>query len=340
MRMFLTLSMLSFFISSAVNADDRITYPAKEGAGQGKHLVFMTGDEEYRSEEGLPMLAKILSQRHGFICTVLFAVDENGFIDPNKSKSLSGADALDTADGIVMGLRFRAYPDEVMKKFSDAIERGIPVLGLRTSTHSFSGLKGTYKSFNSFGRNVLGENWVTHWGKNNVYATRGIIEESAKGEKILNGVSDIFGDSGVYETHPQADSTILVRGQMVKGMKPTDPPADHKQKVKGVDQPVNDPMMPIAWTRTVKNEAGKTNRTFCTTMGAATDLQNEGLRRLVMNAVYWGFNLEIPAKADVAYVDDFQPNKYSFNGFRRGIKPEDHALGTVLKPGLPVEPKK
>ena len=45
----------------------------QEGPGQGKHIVFLTGDEEYRSEESLPMLAKILAVRHGFKCTVLFA---------------------------------------------------------------------------------------------------------------------------------------------------------------------------------------------------------------------------------------------------------------------------
>ena len=52
-----------------------VSYPAKPGPGQGRHIVLLAGDEEYRSEEGLPMLAKILSQRHGFKCTVLFSVD-------------------------------------------------------------------------------------------------------------------------------------------------------------------------------------------------------------------------------------------------------------------------
>ncbi len=286
------------------------------------------------------MLAKILSQRHGFKCTVLFSVDAEGFIDPNKSASLSAPDALDTADGLVLGLRFRRYPDEVMKKFSDAYLRGIPIVGVRTSTHSFRGLNGTYASFNNFGRNVLGENWVNHWATNHKYATRGIIEESAKGEKILNGVKDVFGDSGAYETHPQPDSKILLRAEVVNGLKPTDPPADFKGKNKdGVMQPVNEPKMPMAWTRVHKNSADKENRVFCTTMGAATDLENEDLRRLLVNAIYWGFNLEIPSKADVSYVDPYKPSQYSFNGFRKGIKPEDHALGKVLPEGK-IEPKK
>ncbi|QVL34789.1 hypothetical protein KIH39_13030 [Telmatocola sphagniphila] len=339
MRMIFQLLLLTGLFGGVVQADDRVVYPAKDGPGKGKHLVFLAGDEEYRSEEGLPMLAKILSQRHGFKCTVVFAVDDKGFIDPNKSASISAPDALDTADGIIMGLRFRRYPDSAMKHFEDAYLRGIPIIGLRTSTHAFAGLKGTYASYNNFGRNVLGENWVNHWGDNHRYATKGIIEESAKGEKILNGVEHVFGDSGTYETHPQPDSKILLRGQVVNGLKPSDPPATHKRKATTGEQPVNEPMMAIAWTRIPQNPAGKENKVFCTTMGAATDLENEDLRRLVVNAVYWGHNLEIPAKADVNYVDPYKPKTYAFNGFRRGIKPEDHALGKELKEGQGTDPK-
>src|SRR5262245_45408173 len=109
-----------------------ITYAARSGPGQGKHVVFLAGDEEYRSEEALPMLAKILSQRHGFKCTVLFPVDEDGTINPDNQKSLPGAEALDSADAIVMALRFRAWPDDVMKHFVEAYRRGVPVVGLRT----------------------------------------------------------------------------------------------------------------------------------------------------------------------------------------------------------------
>ena len=48
-----------------------------EPAGKpiGKHVVFVSGDEEYRSEEACPQLAKILAKHHGFKCTVLFAID-------------------------------------------------------------------------------------------------------------------------------------------------------------------------------------------------------------------------------------------------------------------------
>jgi len=120
---------------------------------------------------------------------------------------------------------------------------------------------------------------------------------------------------------------VLLRGQVLKGMKPTDEPADYKKKTAAkVEQGVNDPMMPVAWTREVKNDAGKVNRILCTTMGSATDLQNEGLRRLVVNSIYWGLDLDVPAQANVEVVGEFKPTMYGFNGFIKGMKAADHEL--------------
>jgi hypothetical protein len=350
------LALLCCFVAGTVQAQEWVSYPAREGPGQGKHLVFLSGDEEYRGEEGLPMLAKVLSQRHGFKCTVLFSLDADGTINPDKAGNLSAPEMLDSADGIVMQLRFRHWSDAAMKHFVDAYYRGVPIVGLRTSTHAFQYPKNSdslYKSYTDFGKNVFGEGWVSHWGPNRKGATRGIIEPSAKDEPILRGVTDIFGDSGAYEVHPPSDVNILVRGQVLKGMNPTDPPADYKKKRASdkMEQGVNDPMMAVAWTRVHKNPAGKENRVFCTTMGAASDLESEGLRRLVVNAVYWGFGLDVPSKADVAYVGEFKPTRYAAKGFKKGVKPADLGLsktpppqekktgGGLVPPGTRVELK-
>ena len=303
---------------------DHMVYQGKAGAGKGKHLVFLSGDEEYRGEEGLPMLAKIMSQRHGFKCTVLFSLNDKGEIDPNNQKSLSHPQALDTADAIIMLLRFRTWPDEVYKHFDDACNRGIPVIGLRTSTHAFRGKLG------GFGKRVLGEGWVSHWGHHKREACRGIIEPGAEKDPILNGVTDVFADSDVYEAHPPKDVKILLRGLVLENMKPDSKPSTRDRKK---NRPINDPAMPIAWTRKYKWPSGKTSKIFCSTMGAATDLQSEGLRRMIVNATYAGLGMEVPKKANVNYVDPYKPLFYGFNSFRRGIKPSDHALGKILPAG-------
>src|SRR2546425_3502042 len=115
-------------------AKDWVVYEGKEGPGQGKHIVFITGDEEYRSEEGMPMLGKILAVRHGFKCTVLFPINPaDGTIDPNNQTNIVGMEALKTADMLVMQLRFREMPDDQMKYFVDYLNSGKPILAIRTS---------------------------------------------------------------------------------------------------------------------------------------------------------------------------------------------------------------
>jgi hypothetical protein len=91
--------------------------------------------------------------------------------------------------------------------------------------------------------------------------------------------------------------------------------------------------MAVAWTRNYKWPSGKTSRIFCSTMGAATDLQSEGLRRMIVNATYAGLEMKVPKKANVDYIDPYKPLFYGFDSFRRGIKPADHALGKVLPAG-------
>lgn len=309
-------------------APAQIQFKGKEGPGKGKKVVLLAGDEEYRSEEVMPMLAKILSEHHGFDTTVVFSINPaNGEIDPNTKDNNPGLEALDNADLCIMLLRFRAWPDAQMKHFADYVAAGKPIIGLRTSTHAFNGLKGTYQSFNSFGKNVLGEQWVSHWGKHKSEATLGIIEEGAKSDPILRGVTHLFGDTDVYEAYPPADAKILARGQVLKGMTPDSGAADYvkKRSTDKMEQGVNSPMMPVIWTRENKLENGRTNKILTTTMASASDLKTEDLRRVIINASYLFTGLEVPAKAKVDIIGDFAGSFYGFNAFIKGKKPEDYA---------------
>jgi hypothetical protein len=323
------VAALFLLLSFGGQAKDWVVYEGKEGPGRGKQIVLLSGDEEYRSEEGLPMLGRILAVRHGFKCTVLFPIDpKTGEINPDYTKNVPGMEALKEADLVIMLWRFRELPDEQMQQFVDYYLSGKPIIALRTSTHPFNYSDQSTSKFKQydwrskewkggFGKQVLGETWVAHHGAHKQEATRGIIEPSAKNHPILKGIDEIFGDSDVYTANPPADAEILVRGQVLAGMKPTDPPVEGKK---------NEPMQPIVWVRDYKNESGKTNKIVLTTMGAATDLQNEGLRRLLVNAAYWTLNLPVPENADVSYVGEYQPSRYGFKGAKKGVKPADHEL--------------
>ncbi len=163
---------------SAARAEDNgsITYEPKT-TGQGKHIVLMAGDEEYRSEEALPMLAKILSNATASSARFSSRSMPMARSTPNKSESLSNPAALGTADAIIIVAAISQVSGGTWPStLPDAIERGVPVIGLRTSTHAFSGVQGKYKDLNRFGKDVLGEQWVSHWGRHKAEATRGVVE--------------------------------------------------------------------------------------------------------------------------------------------------------------------
>jgi hypothetical protein len=313
-------------------AADPLVYQGKEGPGKGKHIVLLAGDEEYRSEEAMPMLAQILAMRHGFKCTVLFSLDPaDGTINPLATTNLPGMEQLQSADLCVMNLRFRNPPDNQMRHFVEYLNAGKPIIGLRTSTHAFAfgaNSKSAYAKYDwsskewpgGFGQQVLGETWVNHHGNHGKESTRGVMAKEFAGHPVLRGVTDIWGPTDVYGiAHLPKDAQVLVLGQVLTGMKPADP---------AVEGAKNNPMMPLAWLREYRTETGKTSRVFTTTMGAAVDLESEGLRRLLVNACYYltGLEKSIPPTANVEYVSPYKPTWFGFGGFKKGLKPQDLAL--------------
>ena len=314
-------ALFALLTPSPVPAADWAAYEGREGPGKGKRILLLSGDEEYRSEEALPMLAKILAVRHGFTCTVLFPIDPaQGTIDPINQTNIPGLEALDSADLCVMALRFRELPDAAMKHFVDYVNAGKPIIALRTSTHAFAygrNKQSPYAKYDwqskewpgGFGQQVLGETWVSHHGDHGKESTRGVINDEFMAHPILRGVVDIWCPTDVYTVaHLPKDTSVLVWGQVLSGMKPDDLP---------VHGPKNQPLMALAWVRNYTGEAGKPSKIFTTTMGAAVDFENEGLRRLVVNACYWAVGLQeqIPAKANVDYVGAYQPTWFGFGKY-------------------------
>jgi type 1 glutamine amidotransferase len=323
--------VLSFFMiaTTLAQAADTVFYKGGDGPGHGRRIVFLTGDEEYRSEEGLPMLAKILATRHGFDCTVLFSINPStGNIDPDCQTNMPGLEALDNADLCVMLLRFREWPDDKMKHFVDYLNAGKPIIGLRTSTHAFAYSRNKNSPYakyawdsaawpGGFGQQVLGDTWVSHHGDHGVESTRGVVNPMFKDHPILRGVTDLWWPTDVYTvSHLPPDAHVLVWGQVLSGMKPTDPP---------VVGPKNDPLMPLVWLRKYKGDEGKVSKIVATTAGSAVDLQNEGLRRLLVNACYWTLGMEdkMPAKADVDYAGPYDPTFFGFGKGKKNVKPSD-----------------
>lgn len=316
---------------------------AFEGADKdAAHIVLVSGDEEYRSEEALPQLAKILSKHHGFRCTVLFAQnpDKPGIVDANYLQNIPGLEELSKADLMFIFTRFRALPDEQMRHIDNYLKSGKPVVGIRTATHAFNFENDSISNFNhysnnyagdkkewvdGFGRLVLGEKWISHHGHHKHQSTRGTFAKDSKSHSIVNGISDgnIWGSTDVYGVRlplPE-DSQPIILGQVINrkgafdendiffGMKPTDDEfaTENNQGLK-----VNDVLMPIAWTKTYQVPGGSKGKAFASTIGSSSDLLNEGVRRLLVNGVFWTMNMEVPEKAKVDLVGEYDPTAYGF----------------------------
>lgn len=325
----LVFAGLVFVMVASAQAKPWVVMEGRDGPGKGKHIVFVVGDEEYRSEDSMPQLAKILAVHHGFKCTVLFAINKDtGEIDPKTLDNIPGLEALKTADMMVMFLRFRELPDAQMKYIIDYTNSGKPIMGLRTSTHAFNYKKrkdSPYAkySFNNkefdggYGRQVFGETWAGHYGRHQRESTRGWVVQGMGNEIIAKGVKDIWGESDVYGLTTLPDNCrTIVMGQVLVGMDPDDKPNMDKKVV------------PVAWTRTYTGETGNVARVFNTTMGHSFDLLNEDFRRLLVNACYWGMEMEdkIPDKSKVDLVGKYKPNKIGMGKHQTGLKPADHKL--------------
>ncbi|QGJ68531.1 Trehalose utilization [Planctomycetales bacterium 10988] len=322
-----------------------VTYSPSQEKANGKKIVLISGDEEYRSEEALPQLGKILTIHHGFECTVLFSIDpETGLINPNISDNIPGLEALKDADLMIIFTRYRALPGKQMKLIDNYLKSGKPVLGIRTATHAFfypqphewwhysNGYQGEKKAWEGgFGRLVLGEQWISHHGHHRHQSARGVIAPNAKQHPISRGIQsgDIWGPSDVYTVRLPlpGDSKPIILGQVIDrereydandplyGMRDTDTTlATSNPRRPDLEDP-NDPLMPIAWTKSYKIPGGKKGRVFTSTIGAATDMLNDGTRRLLVNGVYWCLKMEdqIPSTgSEVSLVGEYEPSAFQF----------------------------
>jgi len=254
-------------------------------------------------------------------------------INPNVLTNIPGLEALDHANLLILFTRFRNLPDDQMAHIDAYLKSGRPVLGIRTATHAFNlsgnskyahysnGYKGELKEWeDGFGRLVLGERWYMHHGHHRHQSTVGRIASGEEQHPILRGIKDgdIWGSTDVYGVRLPlpGDARPLVLGQVTNrtgeydaddiffGLRPTDAEPDAAK---------NSPMMPIVWLKSYQLPGGQAGQSMTSTIGAATDLLNEGVRRELVNGVYFlvGLADKIPASGtNVDLVGDYQPQAY------------------------------
>jgi len=242
-----------------------------------KHLVvFVCGDHEYSGENTLPLLAEVLEKQYGFRTKVL-----KSFPDQNAERDIPGLDILAEADLAVFFLRWRLLPADQVAHIEAYLKSGKPIMGFRTSTHSFNYPNtDPLVAYNGFAERAFGAppGWGgpsqhTHYGHN--ASTDATIIADKANHPILTGVDPAFHvRSWLYRVlpdYPAKGTDWLLMGKAVNPDKPA------------VDQP-------IAWTW----ENQYKGKVFFTTMGHPEDFSVESFQRLVVNAVHWELGLKVP----------------------------------------------
>ena len=317
MRYLVLLALSVLFLSCGDT--DQATSRDNKVSDNRPLIVFVTGDEEYRSEESMPMLAKLAERELGARTQVLYAVDSAGYVNPNVNDNIPGLEILDSADMMVAFLRWRALPADQAKYITDFAESGKPMVGFRTSTHTFKYPEGDplEKLNNDWPTAVWGQQWIVHHGHfddGHDPLTEVMLAESPGANKeILNGVEPFPAYSWLYhvdggEWSLNEKAQVLLKGKSLRS----------KQEAAGkLDQyPIENP---VAWTNDYKGA-----RVFFTTLGHPYDWKNDNMRRLALNGMAWAMQREVPSSGyDATLIGAYDPNNSGFGDkFKTGLRPE------------------
>jgi type 1 glutamine amidotransferase len=317
MKHFLSLITVLVLLCSCTPSMEPAAAPEEDNR---PYIIFVTGDEEYRSEESMPMLARMVERELGVRTKVLFAQDSAGIVNPNVTDNIPGLEALDSADMMVCFLRWRNLPDDQAKHILNFAESGKPMVGFRTSTHAFRYKDDSLRQHlnNDWPTAVFGQQWITHHGHfddgHAPLTSVALVEEMQS--PILNGVQPFEAyswlyhvDGGKWNINPKTKH--LLRGTSLRSNHEAGGRLDQFPKTN-----------PVAWTNDYKGA-----RVFFTTLGHPFDWKNDNMRRLTLNGIAWALGREegIPSGGfDPTIVGTYSPNNSGFGEkFKAGMNPED-----------------
>lgn len=288
------------------------------------HIVFVFGDEEYRSEESMPMLAAIAQRELNATISLCYPLDSLGFVNPNVNNNISGLEALKSADLMVLFCRWRELPKNQAQHILDYVESGKPIVGFRTSTHTFKYTKDStmFHLNDDWPHQVLGQQWITHHGHFDDGAhplTSVYFPQNQTKSPILNGVEPFDAYSWLYHVDGgkwqlNENCQPILYGKSLKSR--------HEMDGKLDEFPLT---QPVAWTKSYATTSGKNSRVFFTTLGHPYDFKIESMRKLALNGIFWALGKEnqIPGNgANVSFVGDYNPNNSGFGElYKKGMKP-------------------
>jgi type 1 glutamine amidotransferase/nicotinamidase-related amidase len=234
-------------------------------------VIFVSAESEYGAADSLPEFSHGLQMKYGLNCEIIQgSTDKRG----KERDYIAGMEVLMNADLVVLFVRRRAFPAQQMKYFSDYLERGKPLIALRTSSHAFD-TRGKHPDghieWRTFDPEVLGGNYNGHHGRGPTTSVN--LASGAERHQILAGVQTPFrSKSSLYKANPLAKSTETLLIGTIPDKEPE----------------------PVAWTNRYRK-----SRIFYTSLGNVDDFKNPQFLRLLINAVFWAMEKPVSKiKAD------------------------------------------
>ncbi|HEX4143434.1 MAG TPA: ThuA domain-containing protein [Pirellulales bacterium] len=232
------------------------------------HVVFLIGEDEYRTEETLPAFAASELVPRGVRCTFVLA-------DPQDRNHFPNIAVLREADLLVLSVRRRVLPPAEIAEVHAYLDAGRPLVGIRTASHAFEGKTAeATPAWGKFDLEVLGADYLGHYSNKTpaggVATLYQIVPEQAI-QPLLTGIArgESRSASSLYKNHDLASTTTVLMTGHVEGQNEVEP---------------------VAWINSYRG-----GRIFYTSLGGAEDFQVPAFRRLLLSAVYWGLDHQVPA---------------------------------------------
>ena len=257
-------------------------------AADRPHVVLISGEYEYSSMITLPALAAYLEENHGFKTT---------YLQREGGENIDGLEALESADLAVLMIRRMTLPKQQLGRIRSYVEKGGPIVGLRTTSHAFENWK-------EWDNQVLGGNYHGHHG-NSLIATAH-VPKMARNHAIMQGVKGKFVTGGsLYETVPLAEGATLLLNGTVKGEKPE----------------------PMAWT----HEYGGA-RVFYSSLGDAKDFAKQPFMQMLVRGIHWAMDRSQPSRPAKA-IESFPSRVIGTEAFEAFAKHHRTQVLDVRTPG-------
>jgi len=246
MKILLTISLLCLVAPGGLTAQ----------ADQNLRIHFISGSAEYKSEESLGVLQRLLEKEFSNV-----AVTASWGRD--KGKDLPGIEAMANADVAIIFSRRIDLPENQLAFIRHHIQAEKPMIGIRTASHAFQNF--------DIDANVFGGSYSGH-GKDEPVVVS--IAEGAGIHPILKGLEGLEGwnrAGKLYYNRKLGEKTTLL--------------------LSGVGQKSN-LREPLAWTNTY----GNSGLAFYTSLGWSADFENRDFIKMLINAIQWTTGRELKAK--------------------------------------------